>query len=221
MNTIGMPLNVNVGGWCMIHLDFGAGELIEDLVGQFTDFDETQWTIIGVDRREPHKDPVFMHIMKTHYDRIGNGWIVKKDNKPPWRFYDMYIVDDIRSPNLVIPKANSWQCLSTMEHVPEEELQEVMEAFIDKLHWKSVGKMRIDLTDHRYYPSDEKSFLHYEDETFAKTIHKDFTGLYLNRVKRGEWKQLMDKWFVYEGAPDDNQYTVSLKNVKLKHEEVA
>ena len=203
----------------MIHLDFGAGEIMSDLVGQFTKFDETQWTIIGIDRREPHKDPVFMHIMEQHYDRIGNGWIVKEDNKPPWRFYDMYIVDDIRSPDLVIPKAHSWQCLSTMEHVPEGEVREVMEAFIEKLHWKSVGEMRIDLTDHRYYPSDENSFLHYEDETFGRTIHEDFTGLFLNRIKRQELKHMFDEWFNYESAKDDNQYTVSLKNVKLKHGE--
>ena len=111
----------------MIHLDFGAGEIMTDLVGQFTDFDETQWTIIGIDRREPHKDPVFMHIMEQHYDRIGNGWIVKEDNKPPFRFYDMYVVDDIRSPDFVIPKAHSWQCYSTMEHVPEEDVREVMD----------------------------------------------------------------------------------------------
>ena len=94
-----------------------------------------------------------------------------------------------------------------------------MEAFIEKLHWKSVGEMRIDLTDHRYYPSDENSFLHYEDETFARTIHEDFTGLYLNRIKRQEWKHMFDEWFNYESARDDNQYTVSLKNVKLKHGE--
>lgn len=201
----------------MIHLDFGAGEIMADLVGQFTQFSNNT-TIIGIDRREPHKDPVFFHIMEEHYDRVGNGWVVKEDNKPPFRFYDMYIIDDIRSPDFNIPKVRSWQSLSTFEHIPEEDVEECIQALVDKLSWDSVGKIRIDLTDHRYYPSDENSFLHYEDETFARLIRDDFTGLFLNRIKRKEWKLLLDKWFAYETAPDDSRYTVSLKNVTLKRD---
>lgn len=199
-----------------MYLDFGAGYDLDLLCTRFLKFSKREY-IVGIDRRtdNPTKYKKFFAIMDSHYKKVDNMWV--KKSEPPFRFYDCYICADIRDEIDILELADTWSCVSTLEHVPEEEVEDFLKGMVAKVKKDSVGHIHIDLTDHRKYPPDpEDAFLHYTDETWGRTRNKDYSGLFLNRIRRDEWFKILDQYFTYELAVNDGWDSVSIYKVKPK-----
>ena len=200
-------------------IDFGAGydfKLIRDrFIHKPLPKDNG---IVGIDRRpdnpEYYKD--FFNLMDKYYVKVDNMWIKKRNT--PFQFYDCYICADIRDNIDILDPADTWICISTLEHVPEEEVKSFLEGIISKIKPNSVGHIHIDLTDHRKYPPDiENCFLHYTDETWGTSLETDYRGLFLNRIRRNEWFEILDEYFTYKRGVNDGLTSVSLDEVRLKN----
>lgn len=198
-------------------IDFGAGYDLPVIGNKFKHIPEFE-QMVAIDRRPDFRSrfPEFFDLMDKHYTKVDNMWIKKTD--PGFKFYDCYIQDDIRNNIDILEPADVWRCVSTLEHVYDEEVEDFMKGLLAKIQPWSNGYLHIDLTDHRKYPPDpDDCFYHYENEEWGRSKGKYYTGLYLNRIRKKEWVDMLSQWFTYTPAPSDNHMSLSWANVRLKN----
>lgn len=201
-----------------MHIDFGAGYDADVLFQRgFENFPEFE-IIVGIDRRQdfPSRFPEFFDFMERYYTKVDNMWIQRV--KPPFKFYDCYIQEDIRNDIDMLPPADSWKCVSTLEHVPEDEVHDFMKGIVSKVKVDSVGKFHIDLTDHKKYPPDpDNCFYHYENEEWGRERNKYHVGLFLNRIRKPEWREIIGQYFTFEEKMEEDLTTMQLFDVRVKN----
>jgi hypothetical protein len=200
-----------------LHIDFGAGYDCDVLVKRGFEKLDPWDVVVGIDRRVDFRPifPEFFEIMDKYYTKVDNMWI--QQEKPPFKFYDCYIQEDIRNDIDMLAPADTWKCVSTLEHIYEEEVEDFMKGLLNKVKPDSVGHIHIDLSDHWQYPPDPNDcFRHYEDEEYARTKNDLYIGLFLNRIRKDEWREIIGQHFTFrEGIPEDLT-TMRLFDVKVK-----
>jgi len=197
-----------------MHIDFGAGTRIDTAIERCAKFSSDD-IIIGIDRRSRvvrpgGYTPEFSAIMNEYYELVDNMWMRVKPT--PFRLYDYYIQGDIRDDFDIDLSADTWACIATLEHVPEDEVEDFFTGLKNKISKDSVGHLHVDLTDHKKPPG----FFHYTNTEYASKIREDYSGLFLNRIRREEWFNIIDQHFTYIIGPSDSQFSVSLTQVRLK-----
>ena len=88
---------------------------------------------------------------------------------------------------LDIPLANSWTCISSLEHTPYSDVHKEVEAIASKVDGR--GDIGIDLTDH------SGGFAHVESpEDFQKQFSDEF---YLNGIDYEQWIDIISEYFTF------------------------
>ena len=88
---------------------------------------------------------------------------------------------------LDIPLANSWTCISSLEHTPYSDVHKEVEAIASKVNGR--GDIGIDLTDH------SGGFDHVESpEDFQKQFSDEF---YLNGIGYEQWIDIISEYFTF------------------------
>ena len=206
-------------------IDFGAGFYVEKHLKRYQKLDPNE-IVIGIDATTeiPERFSEFLQIMDDYYIKEKDTYIKKKET--PFKYFDKYffgtgIQDELKLES----KADHWICISTLEHVREQDIFSVMEGIVNKVKETSVGSILIDLTDHLKYPPDEKNcFYHYKDPLYRSewnptnvaTWNNGHRGIFLNRVRREEWFIILDQFFTYDLGPTDGVTTIDILNVKIK-----
>lgn len=207
-------------------IDFGAGFYVEKHLRRYKSLSPSEY-ILGIDAISniPEKFTEFNDIMKQYYIKDDTGYIKVKE--PPFKYFDHYMTgfrmqDDIQ----LEKKADKWICISTLEHVLEGDVFSVLEGIIQKVEKNSVGQILIDLTDHRQYPANESNcFYHYQDPlyrshwnpSYVRMFEQGNAGIFLNRIRKNQWFTILDTFFTYKIAPDDDNTRVSIFDVRVKN----
>jgi hypothetical protein len=197
-----------------MHIDFGAGmkmDILKERCAKFSDDD----IVIGIDRRTAVVrpggfTPEFSAFMNEYYELVDNMWVRVKPT--PFRLYDCYIHGDIRDDFDIDLSADTWACVATLEHVPDDEVEDFFTGLKNKISKDSEGHLHVDLSDHKKPPG----FFHYENAEYASELRENYSGLFLNRIRKEEWFKIIDKHFTYNIWPSDGQFSVSLGQVRLK-----
>ena len=197
-----------------MHIDFGAGTHIDSAIKRCSKISSND-IIIAIDRRSMvvrpgGYTPEISALLNEYYELVDNTWMKVKPT--PFRLYDYYIQGDIRDDFDIDLSADTWLCVATLEHVPEDEVEDFFIGLKNKISKNSVGYLHIDLTDHKKPPG----FFHYTNAEYASVMREDYSGLFLNRIRREEWFDIIDRHFTYVTAPSDNEFSVSLGKVRLK-----
>ena len=133
-----------------------------------------------------------MHYLKTA-KILGYKTIVIDFRKYDFMDEEIYklLVDETYlnywSDPLDIPLANSWTCISSLEHTPYSDVHKEVEAIASKVNGR--GDIGIDLTDH------SGGFAHVEyPEDFQKQFSDEF---YLNGIGYEQWIDIISEYFTF------------------------
>ena len=133
-----------------------------------------------------------MHYLKTA-KILGYKTIVIDFRKYDFMDEEIYklLVDETHlnywSDPLDIPLANSWTCISSLEHTPYSDVHKEVEAIASKVNGR--GDIGIDLTDH------SGGFDHVESpEDFQKQFSDEF---YLNGIGYEQWIGIISEYFTF------------------------
>ena len=133
-----------------------------------------------------------MHYLKTA-KILGYKTIVIDFRKYDFMDEEIYklLVDETYlnywSDPLDIPLANSWTCISSLEHTPYSDVHKEVEAIASKVNGR--GDIGIDLTDH------SGGFAHVESpEDFQKQFSDEF---YLNGIGYEQWIDIISEYFTF------------------------
>ena len=206
-------------------IDFGAGFYAFKHLRRYARIDPAEYILcIDAVSEVPAQYTDFLKITDEYYTKEGNCYFKKKE--PPFKYFDRYILGLHMQDDFALEtKADTWICVSTLEHVLDADVFPVLEGIVNKVKENSVGRILIDLTDHRVYPSDKNDcFRHYTDPYYRSPSHEKYnelfkngnTGIFLNRIRKKTWFTILDEFFTYSVAPDDDETRVSIFDVKVK-----
>jgi hypothetical protein len=207
-------------------IDFGAGFYVEKLLTRYALQDPDEYILcIDAISDVPAKFTGFLEITDKYYTKEGSCYFKKKE--PPFKYFDRYITGlHLQDVFALEKKADTWICISTLEHVLEGDVFPVLEGIVNKVEQNSVGRILIDLSDHITYPADlDNCFYHYSDllfrspfSAYCREMYKNGNvGIFLNRIRKEEWFTILDTFFTYEIGSDDDIARLSIIDVRLKN----
>lgn len=199
-----------------MYIDFGCGYNLLQFAHK-----QNLWpvpkdiTYVGIDRRpiKHNADKDFIGLLETGYIQTAeNIWV--KNAEFSFRLHDMYIVDDIRNDMPSYFMAEQFRCDSVLEHIPEDEVFDTLVGMYNKIDNEGLGRIHIDLSDHK--KQVPPTFDHYEDDTWGVERCEYHKGFFLNRIKKDQWIELLNEFFVYELRDPEDPSFVSLRSVRKK-----
>ena len=197
-------------------IDFGCGYDLSQFQHK-----QTYWPVpkdvpyVGIDRRpiKHNASKQFIDLLVAGYTQTAkNVWIKKHEYS--FRLHDIYVIDDIRNDMPSYIMAEQFRCDSVLEHTPEDEVFDTLVGMYNKIDDEGSGGIHIDLSDHK--KQIPPTFDHYEDDTWGVEHREHYKGFFLNRIKKDQWIELLNEFFVYELRDPEEPSFVSARNVRKK-----
>lgn len=199
-----------------MYIDFGCGWDLKQFAHK-----QKYWPIpkdvpfIGIDRRPiEHNAPKdFIDTLEVGYiQTAANVWVLNTEFS--FRMHDMYVIDDIRNNMPSYFMADQFRCDSVLEHIPDEEVFDTLVGLYNKIDKDGIGGIHVDLSDHK--KNVPPTFDHYEDDNWGIERMEHHKGFFLNRIRKDQWIELLNEFFIYELRDPEEPSFVSARNVRKK-----